>query len=55
MNMHVPTCMCHDCRCHDRGMTERKKPTPENTVNVVFERVILTRSVVYVSKSPSTD
>ena len=45
MNMHVPTCVFHDRKCHHRGMTERKKLTPENTVNVVLEAVILARSV----------
>lgn len=39
--MLVPTCAFHDCRCHHSGTTERKKPIPENTVNAVFDAVIL--------------
>ena len=45
MNMHVPTCVFHDRKCHHRGMTERKKLTPENTVSAVLEAVILAHSV----------
>ena len=36
--MHVPT--FRDARCHQRGMTDKMSPIPENTVNTVLEMVI---------------
>ena len=38
MYMHVPT--FRDPRCHQRGMTDKVSPIPENTVNTVLETVI---------------
>jgi hypothetical protein len=45
--MLVPECTFHDRRCHDSGITERKKPIPENIVNVVLEAVISACSVFF--------
>ena len=45
MNMDIPMCVFHDRKCHCRGVARRKKPTPENTVNVVLETVTLACSV----------
>jgi hypothetical protein len=38
MNMHVPT--FHDSRCHHRGMSARRSPSPEKNVNAALEAVI---------------
>ena len=38
MYMHVPT--FRDPRCHQRGMTDKVSPIPENTVNTVLETVM---------------
>ena len=36
--MHVPT--FRDARCHQRGVTDKVNPIPENTVNAVLEAVM---------------
>ena len=36
--MHVAT--FRDARCHQRGMTDKVSPIPENTVKTVLEMVI---------------
>ena len=36
--IHVPT--FRDARCHQRGMTDKVSPIPENTVKTVLETVI---------------